>query len=191
MGQKSIWKQSFSPEESENLIANCCILYLRFMEFEMHYPFVVQTNETDTKPIRSPYDYKFEDARRSYEAKVPVSVCGPPVFSINLPFYNYSSHFWLEHFLSTGALDEVALPLAIDLCDPSSKFFTRWMLVHFDSSHRSDDASFDTSLKQGLLTFSSLMVESSSAGIGWSRNFSKTARSMSIIRTSTGKQHSL
>jgi hypothetical protein len=29
MGQKSIWKQSFSPEESENLIATCCILIIR------------------------------------------------------------------------------------------------------------------------------------------------------------------
>jgi hypothetical protein len=170
LDQKSIWKQSFSPEESENLIAKCCILCLRFAQFEMNNPFVIQTNETDTNLIRSPYDYKFENARRSYKAKSPVSVYGPTVFSINLPFYNYSSHFWLEHFLSTEALDEVALPLAIDLCDPTSKFFTQWMIVHFDSSHRSDDASFDTSLRQGLLTFSSLMV---AVKLGWNWLVSK------------------
>jgi hypothetical protein len=167
--QKSVWKQSFSPEESELIIAKCCILYLRFAEFEMDNPFLIQNDETSREPIWPRNGYKFEDVRRRYNAKLARSDSyiyedfkTASVLSA-VPFFGYSSHFWLEHFLNKQALDEVDLALAIDLCDPRSRYFTRWMIVRFDLLPRPDDTLLDESI-QGLLTFSSLMV---AVRFGW------------------------
>jgi hypothetical protein len=170
-GHKSIWKHSFSSEESEYLFAKCCILYLRFAEFEMDNPFLIKSNETSTELIWPRDGYKLRDVRQRYKATFESAVYeadGINDLCISIvPFFNYSSHFWLEHFWDKETLDEVALALAINLCDPKSRSFTQWMIVHFDSVHsyllNNSAIPVDKTI-EGLFTFSSLMV---AVRLGW------------------------
>jgi ankyrin repeat domain-containing protein 50 len=163
---ESVWKHSFSPGESEFLIAKCCMSYLRFSEFEMDNPFLIKSNETDRELVWPRDGYKFGDVLRGYQATLEAAIhkasCTSPMFSVDVPFFGYSSHFWLEHFLNRETLDELALAVAIDLCDPRSRYFTQWMVIHFDLSNINKTA-FSESI-QGVLTFSRLMV---AVRLGW------------------------
>jgi gas vesicle protein len=168
---KSVWKHSFSSEESERLLAKCCIFYLRFAEFEMDNPFWIDGNATSRAFFWSRNGYKRREVRRRYKATLESAVhkaVGISDLCISIvPFFGYSSHFWLEHFLNKETSDEVALASAIDLCDPRSRSFTQWMIIHFDSVHSYLLHQSDTPLGEsieGLLTFSSLMV---AVRLGW------------------------
>jgi hypothetical protein len=141
-GHESVWKRSFSVEESEIIIAKCCILYLRFAEFERD-PLFFKSREA----------YKeYGRVEREYRTTFLSALNKVPGLRV-VPFYGYSTYYWEDHFLHNEALDEDAVAFAVDLCDPKSRCFTLWISFRFSGKDLHDDPSVG-----GHLTFSRLMI---------------------------------
>jgi gas vesicle protein len=155
-GHMSVWKHAFPPQESEFLIAKCCMLYLHFTEFEMDNPFSVKTNKTYSEPT-----WHRNGCKETLESAM-IKTARTNQLSFRVPFLHYSSQYWREHFLDKEAWDEVALALAIDLCDPRSRCFTQWMIVRVDLLRQSR-VLLDESAER-VLKFSRLMM---AAWLGW------------------------
>ena len=103
------WKHSLRPQDSNLVLAETCISYLLFAEFEMR-PLVIGPEFKTWEGIVDQYSNKYD-------------------------FLDYAAKHWAFHFREAKIKDEGALLMStFDICDTKSKRFLTWFQVYCTTS---------------------------------------------------------
>jgi hypothetical protein len=97
----------------------------------------------------------------NHECSLPVVVCLAGSHFSDTRFLNYSADYWNAHFREANIMDgDTLIPLALRICSPDSRSYSRWFLRYYEWDYLSNKRSKmkQAGIDSNRLVFSVFMV---------------------------------